>query len=227
MNRTASREGKAGLSSSRWTRMAMQALAIVIAAAGAAAHDRVDQTRWHIEQGVDAPSYAVIEPMAADVNIDTVVLGCEQTGRGTVLQLQLYLSDAGRLAPIGVPASDLTDEPRAGISIDGDDYSMTVMFAEDHVVLADELDGALPGLSARLIDAMRAGETMVLRFRLLASRRDSYAGFDSGATVDLEAAGAGQALDALRHCVGGGLTIGSSRTFERLQKSGSPIVDPV
>jgi len=205
----------------------MQAATFVVAAAVASAHDRIDQTRWQIEQGVDAPSYAAIEPMATDVNIDTVVLGCEQTGRGTVLQLQLYLSDAGRLAPIGVLASDLADEPRAGISIDGRDYSMTVMFAEDHVVLADELDGGLPGLSARLIDAMRAGETMVLRFKLLASRRDSSAGFDSGATVDLEEAGARQALDALRHCVGGGATIGSSRTFERVQKSGGRIVDPV
>jgi hypothetical protein len=198
----------------------MQAATFVVAAAVASAHDRIDQTRWQIEQGVDAPSYAAIEPMATDVNIDTVVLGCEQTGRGTVLQLQLYLSDAGRLAPIGVLASDLADEPRAGISIDGRDYSMTV-------VLADELDGGLPGLSARLIDAMRAGETMVLRFKLLASRRDSSAGFDSGATVDLEEAGARQALDALRHCVGGGATIGSSRTFERVQKSGGRIVDPV
>lgn len=213
--------------SRRWTRTMMQAATFVVAAAVASAHDRIDQTKWQIEQGVDAPSYAAIEPMATDVNIDTVVLGCEQTARGAVLQLQLYLSDAGRLAPIGVPASDLADEPRAGISIDGHNYSMTVMFAEDHVVLADELDGGLPRLSARLIDAMRAGETMVLRFKLLASRRDSYAGFDSGATVDLEEAGARQTLDALRHCVGGGATIGSSRTFERVQKSGGRSVDPV
>ena len=56
--------------------------------------------RWRIEQGVDLPGYAVVEPTATSLNIDTVVLACEQAAKSTVLQLQLYLSDDGPLRPL-------------------------------------------------------------------------------------------------------------------------------
>jgi hypothetical protein len=94
-----------------------------------------DGTRWEIEQGVEVPSYAVAEPTATDLNIDTVVLGCEQSAEGRVLQLQLYLSDAGRLRPTGVSSERLADDPRAIISIDGRHHPVTLMFADGYVLL--------------------------------------------------------------------------------------------
>jgi hypothetical protein len=104
-------------------------------------------TRWEIEQGVEVPSYAVAEPTATDLNIDTVVLGCERVAEGRFLQLQLYLSDAGRLRPTGVSSERLADDPRARISIDGKHYPVTPMFADGYVLLADSLRGVSPGLS--------------------------------------------------------------------------------
>ena len=90
-------------------------LACFAAACAYAQQANAVSTKWEIEQGVEVPSYAVAEPTATDLNIDTVVLGCEQAGKGKVLQLQLYLSDDGRLRPIGVSPAGLTDDPQASI----------------------------------------------------------------------------------------------------------------
>jgi hypothetical protein len=159
-------------------------------------------TRWEIEQGVEVPSYAVAEPTATDLNIDTVVFGCEQAGTGKALQLQLYLSDDGRLRPIGASPAALTEDPQASIAIDGNQYPVTLMFADDHVLLADDLGGALPRLSDQLIDAMQKGRTMSLQFELLMPRPGRPAGFDSKATLDLMAAGAKEAIAAMKQCTG-------------------------
>ena len=161
-------------------------LACFAAACAYAQQANAVSTRWEIEQGVEVPSYAVAEPTATDLNIDTVVLGCEQAGKGKVLQLQLYLSDDGRLRPIGASPAGLTDDPQASISIDGNQYPVTLMFADDHVLLADDLGGALPRLSDHLIDAMQTGRTMTLQFELLVPRPGRPAGFDSKATLDLD-----------------------------------------
>ena len=53
---------------------------------------------WAVEQGTEEPSYAVVEPVATNLNIDTVVLACEEALGRRVLQLQLYLTDDGPLA---------------------------------------------------------------------------------------------------------------------------------
>ena len=76
------------------------------------------------------------------------------------------------------------------------------MFAGDHVLLVDGIEGIFPRLSGRLIDAMQAGHTMILQFELLASRRAGPAGFDGKAIVDLEAAGASKAICAMGQCLG-------------------------
>ena len=137
------------------------------AACAYAQQANADSARWEIEQGVEMPSYAVAEPTANDLNIDTVVLGCEQSGKGRVLQLQLYLSDGGRLRPIGVSPAELADDPRASISIDGNQYPVTLMFADDHVLLADGLRGAFPRLSDHLIEAMQTPAQRALLDKLM------------------------------------------------------------
>ena len=158
--------------------------------------------RWRIEQGVDVPGYAVVEPTATSLNIDTVVLACEQAGKSRVLQLQLYLSDDGPLRPLGMSGAELADDPRASISIDAEDHPVSIMFAGDHVLLADDVEGAFPRLSNHLISAMQAGWTMILQFELLAPPLGRPAVFDSKAIVDLQAGGAGEAIAAMRHCAG-------------------------
>ena len=74
---------------------------------------------WKLEQDVEPPSYAVIEPESSDLNIDSVVLACEEAGDARVLQLQIYLSTEGPLLLKGAAPQQLKDDPRAEIVIDG------------------------------------------------------------------------------------------------------------
>src|SRR5689334_19542097 len=122
-------------------------------------------TGWELEKGVEAPSYAVAEPASTDLNIDTVVLVCEQGADRRGLQLQLYLTDDGPLAPKR-PAV-LKDDPGVDIVIDGMSHPAKLYFADDHVLVADAADGAIPMLSAALVDALEAGQRMELRFDLI------------------------------------------------------------
>ena len=100
----------------------------------------------------------------------------------------------------GTSAAELADDPRASISIDAEDYPVTIMFAGDHVLLADEVEGLFPRLSDRLIEAMQAGRTMILQFALLAPDLNRRASFDGDASIELETAGAREAIAAMRHC---------------------------
>ena len=65
---------------------------------------------WELERDVETPSYAVTEPASTNLNIDSVVLSCEQGPSRRGLQLRLYLSGAGPLAPLG-SGKDLKDDP--------------------------------------------------------------------------------------------------------------------
>src|SRR5262245_13200544 len=96
---------------------------------------------WKLEEGVDEPSYAVVEPSATNLNIDTVVLACEAAGEGRVLQLQLYLTDDRPLQPKASQDGRLKRDPRVEISIDGRTFPATLLFADDYAVVADEQKG--------------------------------------------------------------------------------------
>src|SRR5215510_9716399 len=93
---------------------------------------------WILEKDVDTPSYAYAEPTRTNLNIDTVVLTCEAGQAATVLQLQLFLKDDGPLLPRGALPSQLKQHPRAEIVLDGHVIPASILFADDHVVLADE-----------------------------------------------------------------------------------------
>ena len=155
---------------------------------------------WTLERDTPNPSYAAVAPVMSNVNIDTVVLACEQGwGGNRLLQLQLYLTDEGVLRPI-YPHSRLpNDDPRAEVAIDDQVFPVALLFAEDHVVLADAQAGPFPLLSQALLDAMQAGKTMTLRFDLLAEWSGSST-FDSQAVVDLRAPGGREAIATLRRC---------------------------
>jgi hypothetical protein len=157
-------------------------------------------TGWKIEQGVEIPSYAAVEPTTTNLNVDMVVLACEETRKRKIMQLQLYLSDDGPLRPIGASPGELRDDPRASISIGAQEFPVALLFADDHTVLADSTEDRFPALSDRLIEALQTGPTMILHFDLGAERPGRPASFDGEATVDLRAAGGREAIAAMRRC---------------------------
>ena len=159
---------------------------------------------WAPEPGVEEPSYAVIEPKSTNLNIDSVVLVCEEAGDRRGLQLQIYLSTEGPLAPKGVESRLLKDEPRAEIAIDGRIFPVGIFFADVYAVLADETEQRIPVLSEPLLDAMTTGKTMVLRFDLVAERAGQPAAFDGEAVIALQAGGGGAAVSAVRRCAATG-----------------------
>lgn len=119
---------------------------------------------WELEKDVDAPSYAMAEPTGTDLNIDTVVLSCEQGADRRGLQLRLFLTDAGPLAPRGKVI--LKDDPTVDVAVDGVSHRAELFFSDDSVLIADSADGAVPMLSQQLIDALQTGQKLELRFDL-------------------------------------------------------------
>lgn len=159
-----------------------------------------DGTGWAVERDVDAPSYAVIQPRTSDLNIDALVLACEQADDRRVLQLQLYLTNDGPLLPASASADRLKTDPRAEVSIDGRVFPVEILFAGDHVVLADETQKMFPGLSERLLDALEDGATLRLRFDLVAEPARQPAAFDGEALVELRGGVGESAVAAVRRC---------------------------
>ncbi|HQS14021.1 hypothetical protein [Reyranella sp.] len=161
---------------------------------------------WTLEQGVDLPSYALIEPRSRNLNLDALVLACEPANDHRILQLQLYLTNDGPLMPDGVAAGRAKHDPRAEIVIDDQVFPVGLLFAEDHVVLSDETREMFPRLSERLLDAIEQGTTMQLRFDLVAEPTGEPAAFDGEAVIDLQAGPAqmrGAAVAAVRRCATG------------------------
>lgn len=155
---------------------------------------------WEVEKNVDAPSYAVTEPSRSDLNIDSVVLLCEQGPKTPVLQLRLYLSGNGPLAPVGV--ANLKDDPKVELAIDNGRHPVELLFADDFVVVADATAGTVPLLSSKLLDALQAGRRMELRFRYTQETMGRTRPLDATAVVDLQAGPGGAAVAAVRRCAG-------------------------
>jgi hypothetical protein len=155
---------------------------------------------WELQDTAGQPAFAAAIPSETNLNIEAVVLACERSDDGDVLQLQLHpaASDASTRA-IGPPVWSLGQ--RAEIRIDERSFPASVLFADDYVVLANETRGRFPMLSEPLLDAMAAGRTMVLRvppdIETISGNRSS----DGYATVDLRAGQGGTAVATLRRCI--------------------------
>ena len=172
---------------------------VALAIAGSLAFGTAALAAWKTEPGVPTPSYAVTQPEATTLNVDSLVLMCEPSGEPTpALQLQLYLADDGPLLPRGAVAAALKDEPRAELAIDGRVFPVELYFADDHVVVADVAQDPVPHLSGPLLDALQAGHRLVLHVDLLAEPAGQPAAFDG----TLEVALAGPAIAAVRRCAG-------------------------
>lgn len=156
---------------------------------------------WELERDVETPSYAVTEPASTNLNIDSIVLSCEQGPSRRGLQLRLYLLGDGSLTPLGA-GKDFKDDPTIDLIIDGLSHSAQLLFADDFVVVADFADGAMPLLSDALLDVLQAGRRMELRFQLVKMDHGQAPPFDGIAVVDLQAGPGGAAVAAVRRCAG-------------------------
>ena len=152
---------------------------------------------WGLEANVRDPSYAVAEPTSTDLNVDTVVLSCEQGPEKRGLQLRLYLSGAGPLAPKAAAAA-LKDDPRVELVIDGASQAADLLFADDFVVVADSADGTMPLLSNAFLDKLQSGRRLELRFDLVQEPHGQAPAFDGSALVGLQTGLGGRAGMAVR-----------------------------
>jgi hypothetical protein len=155
---------------------------------------------WALEANVRSPSYAVAEPISTDLNIDVVVLSCEQGPDRRGLQLRLYLTGAGPLSP-KVAGAAMKDDPKVELVVDGVSQTADLLFADDFVVVADTADGAMPLLSDAFLDKLQAGRRLELRFDLVQEARGEAPSFDGSAVVDLQAGSGGRAVTVVRRCV--------------------------
>ncbi len=159
----------------------------------------VGSAGWALEADVQNPSYAVAEPVSTDLNVDTVVLSCEQGPDRRGLQLRLYLSGNGPLAPKAAAAA-LKDDPRVELVVDGVSQPAELLFADDFVVVADTADGLMPLLSDAFLDRLQAGRRLELKFDLVQEPRGQAPSFDGSAVVDLQAGAGNRAVKVVRHC---------------------------
>lgn len=173
---------------------------VLLAGAAAAQDDNQSAHGWKLEPDVDPPSYAVIEPSSSTLNVEALVLTCEQAGDRRVLQFQLYVSEPGPLMPTGGDSRALRSDPRAEVLVDGRIHPVSLFFAEDYVVLADAVANRAPYASDRLLNAVERGKTMVIRFDLLAKRGGERHPFDGEVTFDLQPGAGGTTIAAVRHC---------------------------
>jgi hypothetical protein len=193
----------------------LMVLACLVATAPVAGAVTEKLDGWQLEPGVNVPSYAVIDPVSTNLNVDTVVLVCEQASHRRILQLQMYLSTDGPLSPNGIAPRQLKDDPRAEAVIDGRVLPVQLLFSDAYVLLADEEAERFPMLSERLLDAMQSGERMVLRFDLVAEPVGQPARFDGEVVIDLNAGVGGAAISAVRRCVEDGAVYSAGVHGER------------
>jgi hypothetical protein len=156
---------------------------------------------WKLDQNSSPGRYAVVEPTRTNLDVASVALACEIVHDRNVLQLQLYPTNEGPLLPKGADASQLKADPRAEVEIDGKIFPVSLLFGDDHAVLADGEGGGFAGVSEPLVDAMAKGKTMTLRLDLLAEPPGTKAAFDGAAVIDLRADGGSAAIGAMRRCV--------------------------
>ena len=96
----------------------------------------------------------------------------------------------------------MKDDPKAVVAIDGRQFPVDLLFADNYVVLADDQDGRVPMLSAALADALQAGKTLTVRLDLLAKPAGAPA-MDGEMVVNLRAPGGPEAIAAMRRCAEG------------------------
>ena len=156
-------------------------------------------TSWY---GIGAPA-GTPEPILAKLEAAIAeALKSPEVQKRWADDLGLDMPPPGPLLPNGAPPNHRKEAARAEIVLDGQVFATDILFAGDHVVLADARRQQAPILSDRLVDAMEAGRTMLLRFDLLRERPGAPEAFDGEAEIDLRAGLGGKAVAAVRRCAG-------------------------
>ncbi|MCW5734105.1 MAG: hypothetical protein KIS73_08265 [Enhydrobacter sp.] len=174
---------------------------MMLATASAGVQDAAGKA-WVTEPGVDPPSYAVADPNESNLDIDAVVLMCNESGKRRYLVLEIYPSTLGPLLPAGAEPEQLKERPGVEITVDGRVFPAELLFADSYAVVADSHQDLAPSISAAsisdaLLDAMQFGKSMVLRFDLL-EEEEGQPRFDAELVLDLR--GGATAITAVRRC---------------------------
>lgn len=158
--------------------------ACVVAAAvvlGAGARIAGAETPVGAQQAL-IPPHTVLKPERTDANIGGIVLACEPSGQGSVLQLLVYSRGGERLLPDRRAGAAPKDEPGASIVLDDRAFGSSLLFADRYAVMGDR-SGEVAGLSEELVAALLQAHTMVLRFDLLQEPAGAPPRFDSETTI--------------------------------------------
>lgn len=140
------------------------------------------------------PPVAVTKAVRTNLNLGAVVLGCDSGA----LRLELHPSTDASLLPAGATRDEMKDAPRVELTVDGRQFAASILFADEHAVVADREDRRMASLSRPLADALAAGTTLEIRFDLLREPAGQPAAFDATAKVDLKAGNGGAVLTAVR-----------------------------
>lgn len=178
---------------------------MMLATASAGVQD-APRKAWVTEPGVDPPGYAVADPIESNLDIDAVVLMCNESGKRRYLVLEIYPSTLGPLLPAGADPAKLKERPGVEIAVDGRVFPAELLFADSYAVVADSHLDLAPSISAAsvsdaLLDAMQDGKSMVLRFDLL-EEKEGQPRFDAEVALDLRAGAT--AIVAVRRCTSAG-----------------------
>ncbi len=155
---------------------------------------------WTLKKGDNPALFAATQTIKGNLNIIRVGFACEESNGVKALQLQIYTKGGGPLAPSGVSRTQLKDEPRAQLVVDGQTFPVTLDFAGDYALLTSDIDGIFPMLSDDLMEAVMLGKVLTLRFDLRKKPSIGSGEFDSEMTVDLT--GGKTAISAVRRRCG-------------------------
>jgi hypothetical protein len=173
----------------------------------------VPNAGWQLERDVESPTYALLEPSTTDLDIDVMVLSCEQTERGVGLQLRFYPSEPGHLRLSHSTPVDL--DPDIVIEIDGRRHAAQLLFADDFVVVADAADGLVPVLSPSLVESLQTGRRFALNLHPIEASRSSSPTSAFQITADLQEGIGGAAVAAMRRCVAPNNALAAGTNSER------------
>lgn len=156
---------------------------------------------WTLTAGEGQNLYAVATPSKATLNLKAVVVACEITSGVRALNLQLYPATQGPLLPDGASRSQIKDEPRIRLEIDGAVLPADIYFAGEFAVVANQVAGGRPVLTPAVAAAMEKGKEMILRFDLLRDQPGATP-FDAFAVVALNSTNGAKSIGAVRRRCG-------------------------
>jgi hypothetical protein len=138
---------------------------------------------WQLKSGQGQSLFAVAAPTQSTLNLKMAAVACEFVDGAKVFHLQLYPSGEGPLLPTGANPSQLKDQARVRLEIDGSVIQASIYFAGEFAVVANQISGGKPVLTAAVGTALEKGKQLTVRLDLIKEQRadvpfDAYAIFN-------------------------------------------------